>query len=56
MQFCLYVSDRCRTTSNVMGDCFAAAVIEKFSRKDLIKMDAAVGQLKPENEVFIQPV
>lgn len=53
-----YDRDRCRTTSNVLGDCFAAAVIEQFSKKDLIKMDAAAAtiQHKPENEMLIQSV
>lgn len=50
-------SDRCRTTSNVIGDCFAAAVIEKFSKKDLMKMDAAAMQSKSEEiEMLIQSV
>lgn len=28
-------SDRFRTTSNVLDDCFAAAIIEKLSEKEL---------------------
>lgn len=30
-----WILDRFRTTSNVLGDCFAAAVIEKVSQKEL---------------------
>lgn len=30
-----YFSDRFRTTSNVLDDCFAAAVIEKLTEKEL---------------------
>lgn len=32
--------DRFRTTSNVLDDCLAAAVIEKLSEKELRSMDA----------------
>lgn len=37
--FLCFLSDRFRTTSNVLDDCFAAAVIEKLSKKDLTEMD-----------------
>lgn len=30
-----WILDRFRTTSNVLGDCYAAAVIEKVSQKEL---------------------
>ncbi|KAG4079406.1 hypothetical protein HA402_008098 [Bradysia odoriphaga] len=53
-----WMLDRCRTTSNVIGDCFAAAVLEKFSKKDLIEMDSMSGvqQKSPESEILIQSV
>ncbi len=31
--------DRCRTTNNLLGDCYGAAVVEALSRDDLRKMD-----------------
>merc|ERR1711988_2017938 len=31
--------DRCRTTNNMLGDCYAAAVVEALSRKELQAMD-----------------
>merc|ERR1712013_523510 len=31
--------DRCRTTNNMMGDCYCAAVVEALSRKELDAMD-----------------
>lgn len=38
--FCSYCRDRCRTTSNVLDDCFATAVIAKFTEKELDTVDA----------------
>ena len=32
-------SDRCRTTNNMLGDAYGAAVVEALSRKELEKMD-----------------
>ncbi|TMW54263.1 hypothetical protein DOY81_000686 [Sarcophaga bullata] len=34
--------DRIRTTNNMLGDCYAAAVVEELSRKELMALDAAV--------------
>lgn len=31
--------DRFRTTSNVLDDCFAAAVVEKLTEKELKEME-----------------
>ena len=31
--------DRCRTTNNLLGDCYGAAVVEALSKDDLAKMD-----------------
>jgi len=31
--------DRCRTTNNMLGDCYAAAVVEALSEKELRAMD-----------------
>ncbi|XP_017855336.1 excitatory amino acid transporter isoform X1 [Drosophila busckii] len=33
--------DRVRTTNNMLGDCYAAAVVEELSRKELMALDAA---------------
>lgn len=35
MFFCFNFSDRLRTINNMLGDCYAAAVIEKLSQKEL---------------------
>lgn len=35
-------SDRIRTTNNMLGDCYAAAVVEQLSKKELMALDAAV--------------
>ena len=32
-------SDRCRTTNNMLGDCYAAAVVQSLSRTELEMMD-----------------
>ena len=32
-------SDRCRTTNNLLGDAFGAAVVEALSKKELEEMD-----------------
>ncbi|XP_055839850.1 excitatory amino acid transporter isoform X1 [Episyrphus balteatus] len=34
--------DRMRTTNNMLGDCYAAAVVEELSKKELMALDAAV--------------
>jgi hypothetical protein len=34
-------SDRIRTTNNMLGDCYAAAVVEHLSKKELMACDAA---------------
>lgn len=31
-----------RTTNNMLGDCYAAAVVEELSRKELMALDAAI--------------
>lgn len=37
----LLLSDRIRTTNNMLGDCYTAAVVEELSRKELMALDAA---------------
>ena len=37
----IFFSDRCRTTNNLLGDCYGAAVVEALSKKELIAMDKA---------------
>lgn len=38
MFLCLY-RDRFRTTNNMLGDCYAAAIVEKLSKKELMACD-----------------
>ncbi|KAH8246673.1 hypothetical protein KR038_006470, partial [Drosophila bunnanda] len=33
--------DRIRTTNNMLGDCYTAAIVEELSRKELMALDAA---------------
>jgi len=42
--------DRCRTTNNMMGDCYCAAVVEALSRKELDAMDQLNEKLRMEEE------
>ena len=41
--------DRCRTTNNMLGDCYGAAIVESLSRKELEIMD----KLADTNDVEI---
>ena len=41
ISFVEFFSDRCRTTNNLLGDCYGAAVVEALSKKELIAMDKA---------------
>jgi predicted aminopeptidase len=34
------IRDRIRTTNNMLGDCYCAAVVEHLSRKELMACDA----------------
>ncbi|XP_045768754.1 excitatory amino acid transporter isoform X2 [Maniola jurtina] len=36
-----WLVDRIRTTNNMLGDCYAAAVVEKMSKNELMACDAA---------------
>lgn len=38
--------DRIRTTNNMLGDCYAAAVVEQLSKKELMALDAAAYQVR----------
>lgn len=38
----LIFSDRIRTTNNILGDCYAAAIVEKFSKNELQELDKAI--------------
>jgi len=40
------IRDRIRTTNNMLGDCYAAAVVEQLSKKELMALDAAAYQVK----------
>lgn len=44
--FYIYTRDRIRTTNNMLGDCYAAAVVEQLSKKELMALDAAAYQVK----------
>lgn len=45
----LSIRDRIRTTNNMLGDCYAAAVVEQLSKKELMALDAAAYQVKYTN-------
>lgn len=49
-----YCRDRCRTTSNVLDDCFATAVITKFTEKELDIVDTKATEA--ESEKMLQNV
>lgn len=40
------IRDRIRTTNNMLGDCYAAAVVEQLSKKELMALDAAAYQVR----------
>merc|ERR1712062_727800 len=44
--------DRCRTTNNMMGDCYCAAVVEALSRKELDAMDQLNEKLRQEEKLM----
>ena len=56
----LYHSDRCRTTNNMLGDCYAAAVVQSLSKAELEMMDAEVKVTRTKNteetEALMTPV
>ncbi|XP_044012769.1 excitatory amino acid transporter [Aphidius gifuensis] len=39
-----WLVDRVRTTNNMLGDCYTAAVVEHLSKKELMALDAAAYQ------------
>ncbi|CAH1374667.1 hypothetical protein MTP99_015995 [Tenebrio molitor] len=39
-----WLVDRFRTTNNMLGDCYAAAIVEKLSKKELMACDAILFQ------------
>lgn len=48
-----WVSDRMRTSINVVGDSFGAGIVDHLSRAELAEIDAEL--LSPEDEEFIPP-
>ena len=42
---------RCRTTNNMLGDCYAAAVVQSLSREELEMMDNMDKVRKQEDEM-----
>jgi len=42
--------DRCRTTNNMLGDCYGAAVVEKLSRSELEMMDKMANEVEQESK------
>jgi Na+/H+-dicarboxylate symporter len=38
--------DRIRTTNNMLGDCYAAAIVEHLSKEQLVAADAAIHQVR----------
>ena len=49
---CIF-SDRCRTTNNMLGDAYGAAVVAALSKKELMAMDQLNQKIK-ENEKYGQ--
>ena len=43
-------SDRCRTTNNMLGDAYGAAVVAALSKKELMAMDELNEKIKEEEE------
>ncbi len=46
--------DRCRTTNNLLGDCYGAAVVEALSKKELERMDREKKAEKAEDELDLE--
>lgn len=44
------IRDRCRTTNNLLGDCYCAAVVEALSKNELTRMDEERAVSKKEEE------
>ena len=43
-------SDRCRTTNNMLGDAYGAAVVAALSKKELVAMDELNEKIKEAEE------
>ena len=43
--------DRCRTTNNLLGDAYAAAIVEALSKDELAKMDKEREMLEQQEDV-----
>ena len=46
---CIF-SDRCRTTNNMLGDAYGAAVVAALSKKELMAMDELNEKIKEKEE------
>jgi len=46
--------DRCRTTNNMLGDCYAAAVVEALSSKELSAMDAVSNKKEKLEKIVVE--
>lgn len=42
--------DRIRTTNNLLGDCYATAIVEHFSKTELKQMDTKVASLRQNRQ------
>jgi len=54
-----WLLDRLRTTSNIISDCYASAVIERWSRKDLEDSNTeirAVQEIEDSPPQYLEPV
>jgi Na+/H+-dicarboxylate symporter len=45
--------DRIRTTNNMLGDCYAAAVVEHLSKQQLKAADTVTYQVRVQLSLFI---
>ena len=48
--FVFIFSDRCRTTNNMLGDAYGAAVVAALSKKELMAMDDLNEKIREEEE------
>ena len=46
----MFFSDRCRTTNNMLGDAYGAAVVAALSKKELAAMDDLNEKIKEKEE------
>jgi len=48
----VFQRDRIRTTNNMLGDCYAAAIVEHLSKEQLVAAGAAVHQVRTKLNLY----